>query len=109
MEDAIGRWALMVQRGFIKGRKMLKNAMEIEAKTMELALNMQNRAALIFLDFGAAFPSLSHDFLWLVLEHVGIPSQVLSAIKALYQHNRHWIRLGGAGQFAWKYSLSRLG
>ena len=96
IEEAINNWAIQVQRGFIKGRKMLQNVMEVETRAMELSTSMRNRAALIFLDFGAAFPSLSHDFLWLVLEAIGVPPPVLSAIRELYRHNRHWMRFGGA-------------
>jgi hypothetical protein len=96
IEDAIGRWAIRAQRGFIKGRKMLQNIMEAETRAMKLANSLEHRAALIFLDFGAAFPSLSHTFLWMVLEHVGFPAVVIAAIKKLYRHNRHWIRFGGA-------------
>jgi len=95
MEDAIGRWAFEAQRGFIRGRKMLQNIMDVETRAMEMASRNNNRAALIFLDFGAAFPSLSHDFLWTVLERNGVPPMVVTAIKELYRQNRHWIRFRG--------------
>ena len=95
MEEAVAEWALRAQSGFIKGRKMLRNAMEVETRAMEFAADMRSRSAMIFLDFGAAFPSLCHDFLWLALEHIGVPPKVLAAIQALYRENRHWIRFGG--------------
>ena len=60
--EGIHRWATQAQRGFIKGRRMLQNILEVETKAMELAASLGDRAALIFLDFGAAFPSLSHEF-----------------------------------------------
>ena len=37
MEDAIGRWAFEAQRGFIRGRKMLQNIMDVETRAMEMA------------------------------------------------------------------------
>jgi hypothetical protein len=75
---------------------MLQNIMDVATRAMEHAASLDHRAALIFLDFGAAFPSLSHEYLWLVLEHIGVPAPVLAAIKGLYRSNRHWIRFGGA-------------
>ena len=96
MEDAVGRWAIKAQRGFLKGRKMLQNILDVETQAMEMAARLGQRSALILMDFGAAFPSLSHDFLWLVLAQIGVPPKVLRAIKELYRNNWHWIRFGGA-------------
>ena len=96
MEDAVGRWAIKAQRRFLKDRKMLENILDVETQAMEMAARLGQRSALILMDFGAAFPSLSHDFLWLVLAQIGVPPKVLRAIKELYRNNRHWIRFGGA-------------
>lgn len=95
MENAVNGWASSVQRGFIRGRKMLQNIMDVETRAMEHAASLDHRAASIFVDFWAAFPSLSHEYLWLVLEHIGVSAPVIAAIQALYRSNRHWIRFGG--------------
>ena len=61
---------------------------------MEFSLTSKN-AALMFLDFEAAFPSLSHDFMWKVLEHFQLPPGLIHAIQSLYQGNQHYIKAKG--------------
>eukprot|EP00973_Karenia_brevis_P003322 458117-Karenia_brevis.AAC.1 len=53
-------------------------------------------SAMVFFDFAAAFPSISHAFLWLALQFLGVPSEIISAIRALYAGNWHWLRFGRA-------------
>ena len=55
-------------------------------------------ATLLF-DYGAAFPSLLQDFLWLCLAAIGFPVFIINAIKQLYVRNRHYWRFGGECRF----------
>ena len=48
--------------------------------------------AACFFDFKAAFPSVSHKFLWAALRHAGIPGNIIAAIQQLYQNNAHFLR-----------------
>ena len=50
--------------------------------------------AILLFDFRAAFPSMSHPFIWETLAAVGIPERFISAIQALYSKNKHWMRVG---------------
>ena len=43
---------------------------------------------LVLFDFKAAFPSMSHDYMMAVLDHIGVPRHSLNFIKALYDDNR---------------------
>ena len=50
------------QQGFLKGRSMLNNILDIDYNAMTVSLKHAKGALLLF-DFKAAFPSVSHDFL----------------------------------------------
>jgi len=54
------------QRGFLLGRSMLQNVVELDCE-MRAASLQRERAAAVFFDFAAAFPSLAHDFMMDVL------------------------------------------
>ena len=52
-------------------------------------------AAAIFLDFEAAFPSVSQEFILASLRHMGLPEDAVRAYAALYFQNRCKLRLQG--------------
>jgi hypothetical protein len=52
------------QRGFLKGRQILDNVVELDYFA-HLASITFGRAATILFDFRAAFPSVNHRFMWL--------------------------------------------
>ena len=79
----------------VAGRNLLDNVISIDACMHSFALQEKLLAAGIFLDFTAAFPSIAHQFLWRVLIYAGIPIQFIVAIKRLYEHNVHFIKIGG--------------
>ena len=82
------------QRGFVGGRSMLANVVDIE-ESMQVTAWTQETGAAIFFDFAAAFPSVCHSFLREVLESVGIPQHILRFIDVLYHDNRCVIAVGG--------------
>ena len=53
------------------------------------------KGAIILFDFRAAFSSLSHDFLWDVMETIGLPTRYVEAVKLFYVNNRHKLKVGG--------------
>ena len=71
-ESALGAWVSLEQRGFIPGRSMIKNVVEIEQMAMEVALNTE-RGLILLLDFKAAFPSVSHAYMKKCMEGYGLP------------------------------------
>ena len=97
--SSIDVWAIGIQRGFIRGRQMLQNIIEIEAKAMSTMYTSSNGALVLF-DFSAAFLSVARRFIWLVLESIGLPKFVISAIKALYANNHHFLKWSGVTQYA---------
>jgi len=71
------------QRGFINGKSILANVLDIEVAMQRAALDEEEAYAMLF-DMRAAFPSLEHDYLHLVLEELRVPVGVRMAIRALY-------------------------
>ena len=75
------------QRGFITGRSILMNVVDIEDHAMRVALHGTAGATVLF-DFAAAFPSLSHDYLLEALELMGLPRAARNLVQALH-HRQH--------------------
>lgn len=71
------------QRGFIRGKNIDDNLFELEGAFVEYSC-MSRSAAMLLLDFRAAFPSLDREFMVLVLERFGVPITLLRAVRALY-------------------------
>ena len=74
------------QRGFLPGRSLIQNVVEIDGE-MRVASALGENSAAVFFDFAAAFPSLSHDFLHAVLAHVQLPATIRRFVQALYTGN----------------------
>jgi hypothetical protein len=82
------------QRGFLPGRSMLQNILEIDGEMRAASLQTERPAA-VFFDFAAAFPSLAHDFLLDVLGHLRLPRQFRAFVSNLYYGNG--CRIAAAG------------
>jgi hypothetical protein len=83
------------QRGFLPGRSMLHNVLELDGEMRAASLQAERPAA-VFFDFAAAFPSLAHDFLMDVMEHLQLPRQFRSFVANLYFGNGCRIAAAGA-------------
>ena len=93
MEPILERWISPMQRGFLSGRSMLPNVIDVEEAMMHTALTEEEGAAISF-DFKAAFPSVLHEFI-ISVQHIGIPQFLMTFITALYQDNRCSLIIGG--------------
>ena len=94
LEPTISPCVSQMQRGFLQGRSMLSNIIDIDYHSLKVSLNSPHGALMLF-DFEAAFPSVSHEYIFRVLQHIGLPSNWISAIRRLYVNNAHWVRVGG--------------
>ena len=83
------------QRGFLPGRSMLSNVLDIAHHLMRTALHEDAGVAIIFFGLREASPSSSYHFLRRVLRSLGLPSWLLRFIDALYQNNRCQVVAGG--------------
>ena len=82
-EPTLAAWISPSQRGFLPGRSILANVLDIEEAAAHYSVTEEDPAILLF-DFAAAFPSVHQTFLLRALEHIGLPPGALSVIKALY-------------------------
>ena len=95
----IDRWAIRWQSGFVSGRCILHNVMDVESAGLGLCL-LSEKASIVMLDFSSAFPSLSRAFAWYASFFIGIPANIILAVKALYDDNWHFINFNGIRKFA---------
>jgi len=82
-EQSLSKLIGGAQRGFLKGRSMLKNVMLVDTR-MRTACAASGAAGAVFFDFEAAFPSLSHRYLHRLLARLGLPAAVQNLVRALY-------------------------
>ena len=94
LERKAASWISKAQRGFIKGRHMLRNVLDIDFAGQQISIK-HKRGAIILFDFRAAFPSMSHDFMWDTLNAIGLPLEFVEALKCFYRSNCHFIKVGG--------------
>jgi len=85
-EPLLSNYVSLVQQGFIKGRQMLGNVIDIDFHSMRISLTKPS-GAVVFFDFKAAFPSVSHKFLLQSLRSIGLPDHAIAFIQSLYTHN----------------------
>ena len=83
LEHGLAKWISEWQHGFISGRSMLSNVVDIQHAGQLTALGREH-GAILLLDFKAAFPSLNHHYLHRVLAKLGLPRDVLRMIQMLY-------------------------
>jgi len=76
------------QRGFIGGRSMIANLVDVDEAVLEYAL-ASNDAIALFYDFAAAFPSVEHRMLHVYFAALGWPAWLLRMVLSLY-HNICW-------------------
>ena len=88
LHDALDTWISSAQKGFLTGRRMNSNILEMDTCSKLYTLQ-QDEPALVFFDFKAAFPSVSHHFLWHALGGLGIPPKWVALIKLFYRSNLH--------------------
>ena len=93
-----------VQRGFIRGRNFMQNLVDLDVvgrvysnefqssqvyppTESDCVRNVANVPVYFFQDIAAAFPSLAHRFIFIVLRAVAAPTELINYITALYTGN----------------------
>jgi hypothetical protein len=94
LERCVGDRISSMQRGFVKGRQMLMNIIDVDTAAQTVPVKSKSGVIILF-DFKAAFPSMDHSFIWHTLRIAGIPSDFVSAIQMLYKNNQHRLRMDG--------------
>ena len=81
------------QRGFMKGRLITENLVDIDYASHQIRIK-GSRGALVLFDFKAAFPSINHHYMWSTLAKCGVPPNVIQAYRYLYCNNHHTLQIG---------------
>ena len=101
LRDTVAVHASPLQRGFVGGRRLLQNVIDLDAKAR--AIGHPVRAAglpsLIFWDLAAAFPSVARSWLWEVLRRARLPHGALGVIAGIYFMNAALILEAGLPMF----------
>jgi hypothetical protein len=71
------------QLGYMAGRYIGENSLILQAAIQQAKAD--EIAYLLSIDFKAAFDSVSHDYLWTVMEKNGFPQVYINYVKTLYQ------------------------
>ena len=95
LDRCVGDRVSAMQRGFLTGRPMLRNDIEIDWAAQKISL-LSNTGAILLFDFRAAFPSMNHAFMWKSLEAMGIPGKVINATRMFYHDNAHILKIAGS-------------
>ena len=83
LERQVHTWISYQQRGFVCGRQMLLNIIDVDFAAQKISIKSA-RGAILLLDFRAAFPSMCHSFIWDTLESIGLPRQFIKALQLVY-------------------------
>lgn len=86
------RSAHAAQRGFVPGRRLRDNVLDLEAhgRMLALAAPLTRLPVAVFWDFLVACPSLDHGYR-LELEEWRLPAGLVDFVRRLYDHNRlYW-------------------
>ena len=94
-EPILAKFISKNQQGFLKGRQMLNNVIDIDYEAMTVSIK-HDKGALLFFDFKAAFPSIAHNYLFDSLRAIGLPRHAINFIKSLYDNNACKIAYKGA-------------
>ena len=82
------------QRGFIQGRSMLANVVDIEHAAMTASMECEE-AVIVLFDFSAAFPSVSRRYLLTMARAAGFPAMAMEVLGALYHQTVGQLLLHG--------------
>lgn len=72
------------QRGFVPGRIPSDNVLGIGAHLSEWATHHDAPAGVMLLDVEAAFPSVSHEWLYRFFKHIGAPAALCMCVRMAY-------------------------
>ena len=95
LEPVLGPLVTDCQRGFIRGRSMLGNIIDVDEAMLYTAAEGEGGMAFFF-DFAAAFPSVEQTFFLRFFRSLGWPGWLMNFILTLYRNNQCHMQVGGA-------------
>ena len=82
------------QQGFLHGRSMISNVVDVEHAAQAASLH-HNRAAILLLDLRAAFPSVNPAFIHHMLKQTNVPEHIRNIIGNFYVGHHCNLSVGG--------------
>ena len=99
-KKVLAKRTCQVQRGFVPGRQLLSNVIDIDAAGRKFGLPPKRIQpgvpCIALLDFAAAFPSVAHIWIWSAIEALQLPGGFVELLKGVYFDNVAFTR-DGAG------------
>ena len=83
------------QAGFTAGRSTTEQIFAIR-QIIEKSKEFNKSSYIAFIDFKAAFDSVSHDSLWTILQICGVPRELSVLVRQLYTDTRSAVRLASS-------------
>ena len=80
-----------IQRGFILGRSMLRNTLDLDTVMRLASFRTDLFPILVLFDFAVAFPSIFHCWLLTIIEFSGLPAGVINVIRAMYSNVKAFV------------------
>ena len=86
LRDATAKWANPAQRGFVAGRCLTQNPVDLDiaARLHGCGSARAEKPVLAFFHFSAAFPSVAHSWVYKVMEAMKIPTGIQALIRQIY-------------------------
>ena len=105
IKKPIAKWASSSQRGFVFGRQGLDNVVDVytRARMADMRAAADKIPAIMLYDYAAAFPSVSHVFLFVCLTAAGLPGGMIAFFRALYTNNQVYVNIDG--EILWLYEV----
>ena len=86
-EKFVRNWVSRHQQGFVRGRSILKDVLDIESAALRVGAEGK-KGAILLLDFASAFPSISQEFMRDWMDRIGSHEAAVKVLKAFYDGNR---------------------
>ena len=98
VRKVLAKRACSVQRGFVPGRQLLNNVIDMDAAGRAYGIPAKSVApglpCIALFDFAAAFPSIAHVWIWAAIGALGLPGGLVDLLKAVYHANVAYTRDG---------------
>ena len=95
LNEVASKTVHVLQTGGIKGRIMVDNIINLEAKAIQFMITHALLSGIFALGQAAAFPSISRAYIYWVLKRMHFPRRIRRISKLLYTGGKSWISFGG--------------
>ena len=99
IRDKVDTWLRQEQAGFRRGRGTIEQIF-ILRNIIEQVIEWNANLYVCFVDFEKAFDSIDRGILWEIMREYGIPSKLITMVKAMYEQSKCAV-VDGSGCYDW--------